>query len=144
MGLPSRVPDNFPNTTKKRKEIPMITPNAAQYVLASYASSSPLTCTEKYAVIRLTGIKRMVTLAKRIVIRVRRSTAWDSLSVMRLKFFSLHQQEAPLISRLEERTKNTKDSFSSRQSCISLRAKRLILSLNLSKRTVAAEERDTL
>ena len=31
-------------------------------------------------------MKRMVTLARRMVMRVRRSTAWDSLSVIRLKF----------------------------------------------------------
>lgn len=42
-----------------------------------------------------------------------------------------------------EPTKNTRDSFSSRHSCISLRAYRLIRSLNLSKRTVAVEDSGT-
>lgn len=33
-----------------------------------------------------TGINRMVTLASNIVMRVRRSTAWDSFMARRLKF----------------------------------------------------------
>lgn len=42
---------------------------------------------------------------------------------------------------LPRRTKKTRDSFSSRHSWISLRAKWLILSNSLSKRTAAAEHR---
>lgn len=45
--------------------------------------------------------------------------------------------------RWEQQTRKTNDSLSSKQSCISLRAYSLILSLNLSNRTVAAGERDT-
>ncbi len=43
--------------------------------------------TEKYPVMRLTGMNRMVTLARRMVMRVNFSTAPDCLRVMRLKFY---------------------------------------------------------
>ena len=45
-------------------------------------------CVEKNAVIRLTGIKSIVTLARSRVILVSLSTEKDSLIAMRLKFYT--------------------------------------------------------
>lgn len=65
----------------------MTTAKEIQYVVLLYASSRPLMFVEKIAVMRLTGMKRIVTFANKIVMRVRRSTAWDCFSVIRLKFW---------------------------------------------------------
>ena len=50
-------------------------------------------CTEKYPVIRLTGINSIVTFASSMVMRVRRSTAVDCLSVIKLKFCQFCEQD---------------------------------------------------
>ncbi len=64
----------------------IMTAKATQYVVEEYLLTRSGIWTEKYPVMRLTGMNRMVTLARRIVMRVRRSTAADCLRVMRLKF----------------------------------------------------------
>lgn len=86
MASPSTVPLNCPNTSRKMNDSVIMTANATQYVFELYLFMRSGIWTEKYPVIRLTGMNRMVTLARRIVMRVRRSTAADCLRVMRLKF----------------------------------------------------------
>ena len=85
-----------------------------------------------------TGINKIVTLARRMVTRVRRSTACDSFMASRLKFYEVSAGDK--YSFREQRTRKTSDSFSSIHSCISLIAKSLILSKSLSNLTVAGEE----
>ena len=75
----------------------MIIAKQVQYVTAVYTPCSSTIWTEKYPVIKLTGKNRMVTLAKRIVIRVRLSTAEDSLIAMRLKFCITDQCTAHML-----------------------------------------------
>lgn len=46
-----------------------------QYVCTLYLLAKSLSCVEKYPVMMDTGMNRIVTLARRMVMRVRRSTA---------------------------------------------------------------------
>jgi hypothetical protein len=64
----------------------MIMAKQTQYVVAVYTFWRSRIWTEKYPVIRLTGRNKMVALARRIVILVSFSIAWDSFRAIRLKF----------------------------------------------------------
>lgn len=64
----------------------IITAKEIQYSSVVYTPLTPLSSVEKYAVIRLTGKNKIVTLAKRMVILVNFSTACVSLRAIRLKF----------------------------------------------------------
>lgn len=64
----------------------MITPKLTQYSLTVYTPLTLANSVEKYAVIRLTGRKRIVTLASRMVILVNFSTACESFRAIKLKF----------------------------------------------------------
>ena len=87
-GLPSKVPLTILNTIKMIIDKVMITAKLIQYVFTLYTPSRSLIWTEKYPVIRLTGRNRMVTLARRTVMRVNFSMAWDSFRAIRLKFYT--------------------------------------------------------
>lgn len=63
-----------------------ITANATQYCAWVNPPLTPFSSVEKYAVMRLTGRNSMVALASKMVIRVNFSTAWESLSAIKLKF----------------------------------------------------------
>jgi hypothetical protein len=73
-----------PKAVNPRTDATTTTRKHTQYVFRLYSSSISAICIEKYPVMRLTGRKRIVTLASRIVVRVSLSTACDSLSAMRL------------------------------------------------------------
>ena len=65
-----------------------MTANAVQYIWTVYLSLILGIGMVKYAVMRLTGMKSIVTLASSIVMRVKRSTALDCLIAIRLKFYN--------------------------------------------------------
>ena len=68
-----------------------MTANAIQYTVGVYAIST--NGTVKYEDMNVTGMNKMETLARRMVMRVRRSMYEDSLMVMRLKFCSCSQPQ---------------------------------------------------
>lgn len=63
-----------------------MTAKLIQYSACVYTPLTPLSSVEKYAVIKLTGKKRIVIFASRMVILVSFSTACESFKAIKLKF----------------------------------------------------------